>query len=91
MKRGVEDVAKRPISAGLIDDPPPSSISRLARASPRETRVHASSRAHAGDTRGSFLSVKVHTLSLPSPRGSTATHLDATRHSAVAMGVGSYR
>ena len=37
------------------------------------------------------MSVKVHTLSLPSPRGSTATHLLATRQSAVAMGVGSYR
>ena len=37
------------------------------------------------------MSVKVHTLSFPSPRGSTATHLLATRQSAVAMGVGSYR
>ena len=38
---------------------------------------------------GPFLSVKTHTVSLPSPRSSTATHLVATRQRAVAMGVGS--
>jgi hypothetical protein len=42
--------------------------------------THAASTA--GAARGSFLSVKVHTVSFPLPRCSTATHLDATRHSA---------
>ena len=75
--------------------PPPRSRSRspanptvaVPAASPRAVHVHAGDAV--GSTLGSFLSVNVHTLSTPSPLGSTATHLDATRQSAVAMGVGS--